>query len=36
MEKAGMQREGILRRWSVHPNITHEPRDSYCYAVVKE
>ena len=35
MEKAGMQREGVLRRWSVHPNIRAEPRDSYCYAIVK-
>ena len=35
MEKAGMQREGILRRWSVHPNISKEPRDSYCYAITK-
>jgi ribosomal-protein-alanine N-acetyltransferase len=35
MEKAGMQREGILRRWSVHPNLSPEPRDSYCYAIVK-
>jgi RimJ/RimL family protein N-acetyltransferase len=36
MEKAGMQREGILKRWSVHPNISADPRDSYCYAIVKE
>ena len=35
MEKAGMQREGILRRWSVHPNVSDEPRDSYCYAITK-
>lgn len=35
MEKAGMQREGILRRWSMHPTISHEPRDSYCYSIVK-
>lgn len=35
MEKAGMEREGILRRWSVHPNLSPEPRDSYCYAIVK-
>jgi len=35
MEKAGMQLEGILRRWSVHPNISAEPRDSRCYAIVK-
>lgn len=35
MEKVGMQREGVLRRWSVHPNISPEPRDSFCYAIVK-
>jgi RimJ/RimL family protein N-acetyltransferase len=35
MEKIGMQREGVLRRWSVHPNISPEPRDSFCYAIVK-
>ena len=35
MEKAGMQREGTLKRWSVHPNLSPEPRDSYCYAIVK-
>jgi ribosomal-protein-alanine N-acetyltransferase len=35
MEKAGMKREGILRRWSVHPNISAEPRDSYCYAITR-
>ena len=36
MEKAGMQREGILRRWSIHPNVSNEPRDSYCYAILKQ
>jgi RimJ/RimL family protein N-acetyltransferase len=35
MERAGMQREGVLRRWSVHPNISPEPRDSYCYSIIK-
>ena len=35
MEKAGMLREGVLRRWSVHPNIGPEPRDSYCYSITK-
>jgi ribosomal-protein-alanine N-acetyltransferase len=35
MEKVGMQREGILRRWSVHPSISPEPRDAYCYAITK-
>jgi RimJ/RimL family protein N-acetyltransferase len=35
LEKSGMQREGILRRESLHPNISPEPRDCYIYAVVK-
>jgi ribosomal-protein-alanine N-acetyltransferase len=35
LEKAGMQREGILRRFTVHPNISDEPRDCYCYSAVK-
>ncbi len=35
MEKAGMQREGILRRWVIHPNLSLEPRDCYVYAIVK-
>jgi ribosomal-protein-alanine N-acetyltransferase len=35
MEKAGMKREGILRRWSMHPTISDEPRDSYCYSITK-
>jgi ribosomal-protein-alanine N-acetyltransferase len=35
MEKAGMTREGTLRRWSVHPNVSVEPRDSFCYSISK-
>jgi RimJ/RimL family protein N-acetyltransferase len=35
LEKAGMQKEGILRRYILHPNISPEPRDSYCYSVIK-
>ena len=35
MEKAGMQREGILRRYLVHPNLSDEPRDVFMYAKVK-
>ena len=36
LEKAGMRREGVLRRWASHPNISDEPRDCFCYALVKE
>jgi RimJ/RimL family protein N-acetyltransferase len=35
LESVGMQREGILRRWIFHPNISDSPRDCLCYAVVK-
>lgn len=35
MEKAGMSFEGVLRRYFVHPNMSHEPRDSLMYAKVK-
>ncbi len=35
LEKSGMQREGVLRRWIVLPNISNQPRDCYCYARVR-
>lgn len=35
LEKVGMQCEGILRRYILHPNISNIPRDSYMYAITK-
>jgi [ribosomal protein S5]-alanine N-acetyltransferase len=35
MEKIGMQKEGILKRWLIHPNIAPQPRDCLCYSVNK-
>ena len=35
MEKAGLRREGILRRWIIHPNIGSEPRDCFSYAKIR-
>lgn len=35
MEKAGLVREGILRRWIIHPNIDRAPRDCFSYARTK-
>ncbi len=35
LEKIRMQREGLLHRYIIHPNLSDEPRDVYCYAVVK-
>jgi [ribosomal protein S5]-alanine N-acetyltransferase len=35
MEKAGMVREGILRRWHVCPNLSPEPRDCVVSAKVR-
>ena len=36
MEKVGMIREGILRRWVFHPQAGSEPRDCLCYSIIKE
>jgi [ribosomal protein S5]-alanine N-acetyltransferase len=35
LERVGMTREGVLRRWIRHPNVSDEPRDSLCYSIVK-
>lgn len=32
LERNGFREEGILRRWSLHPNVSDVPRDCYCYA----
>ncbi len=32
MEKVGMVREGTLRRWVIHPNVSALPRDALCYS----
>ncbi len=36
LEKSGFQLEGTLRRWELHPNISEEPRDSLCYAIIND
>ena len=35
VEKAGMSREGLLRRYLVHPNISDVPRDCLVYSRVR-
>lgn len=35
LEKVGMLREGLLRRWMMHPTISDTPRDCWCYARVR-
>ena len=30
-----LEREGVLKRWSIRPNLSPEPRDSYCYAITR-
>jgi ribosomal-protein-alanine N-acetyltransferase len=32
LEKNGFDQEGLLRKWSLHPNVSEVPRDCYCYA----
>lgn len=36
MEKSGMTYEGLLKSWLVHPNMSKEPRDCHCLAIVKK
>jgi RimJ/RimL family protein N-acetyltransferase len=36
LEHVGMQLEGTLRRWLVHPNMSEAPRDCLCYSIVKQ
>jgi ribosomal-protein-alanine N-acetyltransferase len=36
LEKAGMTREGTLRRWAVFPHLSGEPQDCFSYARVRE
>jgi len=35
LEKANFAKEGILRRWMSHPNISSEPRDCFIYGRVR-
>jgi len=35
LEKVGMQREGLLRRFVTHPNASDAPRDCYAYSMVR-
>lgn len=35
LEKAGMEREGTLRRWILLPNRSEVPRDCHCYSITK-
>ncbi len=33
LEKAGMEREGVVRRWAPAPNVSDTPRDCYFYSL---
>jgi [ribosomal protein S5]-alanine N-acetyltransferase len=35
LEKIGMVREGVLRRWMVFPNLGSDPRDVWSFARIK-
>ena len=35
LEKAGMQKEGTLRRWVKLPYFSETPRDCFCYSIIK-
>jgi len=36
MKKSGMQLEGTLRGFLKHPNYSDQPRDCFCYSILKE
>jgi [ribosomal protein S5]-alanine N-acetyltransferase len=37
LEKLGMSREGVLRRWAIRPNLPSQlPRDAFVYSWVRE
>jgi RimJ/RimL family protein N-acetyltransferase len=36
MEKVGMTREGVLKKWVLHPQAGDTPRDCLCYSITKE
>lgn len=35
LEKSGMQCEGLLYRWMVHPNIGTTPRNCWCFSLTR-
>jgi hypothetical protein len=35
LERAGFSREDVLPQFSVHPNISSDPRDCYAYALTR-
>jgi RimJ/RimL family protein N-acetyltransferase len=35
MVKAGLEKEGILRRWVILPNFGEKPRDCFCFSIVR-
>jgi ribosomal-protein-alanine N-acetyltransferase len=36
LEKSGFAQEGLLKKWSLHPNVSSIPRDCFCYARTRE
>ena len=35
LEKLGLEKEGRLRRWAIHPNVSDEPRDVFVFSLVR-
>jgi len=35
MEKAGFEREGLLRRWMIHPNVSDQSRGCFIHSKVR-
>jgi RimJ/RimL family protein N-acetyltransferase len=35
MEKCGLEKEGVLKKWGIHPQVSDTPRDCLCYSIVR-
>lgn len=35
MEKAGLIKEGLLKKYIIHPQISEIPRDCFCYSITR-
>jgi ribosomal-protein-alanine N-acetyltransferase len=36
LERNGFREEGVLKKWSLHPNVSEIPRDCCCYAKTRD
>lgn len=35
MKKCGLEKEGVLKKWIIHPQLSDTPRDCFCYSITR-